>query len=144
MQPLVDPTGSRRFVCVGIADGKDIDYTDNLDHRQLFAQALHLFNNRERFWLNDDEIRTLIEENAPYQRSIDLVDMVNETFDKGTTGKGRWWKTAEILATLADRYAYFDAKRTTPALLGKVMNHFSFSFKHRMVNGLSEYWLCEK
>ena len=144
MQPLVDPTGSRRFVCVGIADGKDIDYTDNLDHRQLFAQALHLFNNRERFWLNDDEIRTLIEENAPYQRSIDLVDMVNETFDKGTTGKGRWWKTAEILATLADRYAYFDAKRTTPTLLGKVMNHFSFSFKHRMVNGLSEYWLCEK
>ena len=144
MQPLVDPTGSRRFVCVGIADGKDIDYTDNLDHRQLFAQALHLFNNKERFWLNDDEIRTLIEENAPYQRSIDLVDMVNETFDKPTTGKGRWWKTAEILATLADRYAYFDAKRTTPTLLGKVMNHFSFSFKHRMANGLSEYWLCEK
>ena len=24
------------------------------------------------------------------------------------------------------------------------MNNFRFSFRHRMVNGCSEYWLCEK
>ena len=69
LQPLVDPTGSRRFVCVGIPAGKNIDFTDNLDHRQLYAQALHLFNTGERFWLDDDEIQALIEENVPYRRS---------------------------------------------------------------------------
>ena len=53
--------------------GKNIDFTDNLDHRQLYAQALHLFNTGERFWLEDDEIQTLIEENVPYQRTVDLV-----------------------------------------------------------------------
>ena len=63
-QPLVDPTGSRRFVCVGIPAGKNIDFTDNLNHRQLYAQALHLFNTGERFWLDDDEIQTLSEENV--------------------------------------------------------------------------------
>ena len=144
MQPLVDPTGSRRFVCVGISNGKNIDFTDNLDHRQLYAQALHLFNNGERFWLEDDEIQTLIEENVPYQRTVDLVEMINETFRKPKDGEGRWWGTTEILSTFADRYAYFDAKRATPTLLGKAMNNFRFSFKHRMMNGLSEYWLCEK
>ena len=144
MQPLVDPTGSRRFVCVGIPNGKNIDFTDNLDHRQLYAQALHLFNTGERFWLEDDEIQTLIEENVPYQRTIDLVEMINETFRKPKDGEGRWWGTTEILSTFANRYAYFDAKRATPAVLGKSMNNFRFSFKHRMVNGLSEYWLCEK
>ena len=144
MQPLVDPTGSRRFVCVGIPNGKNIDFTDNLDHRQLYAQALYLFNKSERFWLEDDEIQTLIEENVPYQRTVDLVEMINETFRKPQDGEGRWLGTTEILSTFASRYAYFDAKRATPAVLGKAMNNFRFSFRHRMVNGLSEYWLCEK
>ena len=143
-QPLVDPTGSRRFVCVGIPAGKNIDFTDNLNHRQLYAQALHLFNKGERFWLEDDEIQTLIEENVPYQRTIDLVEMINEAFRKPKDGEGRWWSTSEILATFSGRYAYFDAKRATPAVLGKSMNNYRFNFRHRMVNGCSEYWLCEK
>ena len=144
MQPLVDPTGSRRFVCVGIPAGKSIDFTDNLDHRQLYAQALYLFNSGERFWLEDDEIQTLIEENAPYQRTIDLVEMINETFRKPKDSEGRWWGTAEILSVFASRYPYFDVKRATPTVLGKSMNNYRFNFKHRMANGLSEYWLCEK
>ena len=144
MQPLVDPTGSRRFVCVGIPAGKNIDYTDNLNHRQLYAQALHQFNNGERFWLNDEEIQTLIEENVPYQRPVDLVEMVNETFRKPKDGEGRWWGTNEILSAFASRYTYFDPKRATPAVLGRAMNNYRFNFTHRMVNGLSEYWLCEK
>ena len=143
-QPLVDPTGSRRFVCVGIPAGKSIDFTDNLDHRQLYAQALYLFNKGERFWLDDDEIQTLIEENVPYQRTVDLVEMINETFRKPKDGEGRWWGTTEILDTFADRYAYFDAKKASPTILGKAMNNYRFDFKHRMVNGCSEYWLCEK
>ena len=143
-QPLVDPTGSRRFVCVGIPAGKSIDFTDNLDHRQLYAQALHLFNNGERYWLEDDEIQTLIEENVPYQGTVDLVEMINETFRKPKDNEGRWWGTTEILNTFADRYAYFDAKKASPTILGKAMNNYRFDFKHRMVNGCSEYWLCEK
>ena len=144
LQPLVDPTGSRRFVCVGIPAGKNIDFTDNLNHRQLYAQALHLFNTGERFWLDDDEIQTLIEENVPYQRTVDLVEMINETYRKPKDDEGRWWGTTEILTTFASRYAYFDAKRATPAVLGKAMNNYRFNFRHRMVNGCSEYWLCEK
>ena len=143
-QPLVDPTGSRRFVCVGVPAGKSIDFTDNLDHRQLYAQALHLFNKGERYWLEDDEIQTLIEENVPYQRTVDLVEMINETFRKPKDNEGRWWGTTEILDTFADRYAYFDAKKASPTILGKAMNNYRFDFKHRMVNGCSEYWLCEK
>ena len=143
MQPLEDPTGSRRFVCVGIPNGRNIDFTDNLDHSQLYAQALYLFKKGERFWLEDDEIQTLIEENVPYQRPVDLVEMINETFCKPKDGEGRWWGTTEVLSTLASRYAYFDAKRATPTVLGRAMNNYRFNFKHRNVNGLSEYWLCE-
>ena len=144
LQPLVDPTGSRRFVCVGIPKDQNIDYTDNVNHRQLFAQALHLFNHGERFWLNDDEILELIKENEPYQRTIDLVEMIGETFRKPKEGEGRWWGTNEILNVLAEKYNYFDRKKTSPTALGKAMNNYRFSFKNRYVNGLSEYWLMEK
>jgi hypothetical protein len=27
---------------------------------------------------------------------------------------------------------------------GKAMNNYRFNFKRRMLNGCSEYWLCEK
>jgi hypothetical protein len=40
--------------------------------------------------------------------------------------------------------ADFDVKCALPVVLGKAMNNFRFSFKHRMVNGCSEYWLYEK
>lgn len=143
-QPLVDPTGSRRFVCVGIPHGQNIDYTDNLNHRQLYAQALHLFNQGERFWLNDEEIAVLIEENMPYQHTIDSVEMIAEMFRKPKDGEGRWYKTSEILSLLSSRYDFFDAKKTTPVTLGRALNNYKFNFKHRMVNGLSEYWLVEK
>ena len=144
LQPLVDPTGSRRFVCVGIPSGKNIDYTDNLNHRQLYAQALHLFNNEERFWLVDDEIQELIRENEPYQRTIDLEEMVAETFAKPKNDDGRWYGTNEILTLLADKYNYFDNKKFTPTALGKAMSSYKFGFKHRAVKGHSEYLLIIK
>ena len=143
LQPLVDPTGSRRFVCVGIPAGQSIDFTDNLDHRQLFAQALHLFYTKQRYWLEDDEIQELIKENEPFQRTIDIVEMIGETFRKPKEGEGRWYGTNEILNLLAEKYDYFD-KKTSPTLLGRSMNNYKFNFKKRFVNGLSEYLLIEK
>ena len=143
-QPLVDPTGSRRFVCVGIPDGQTIDYTDNLNHRQLFAQALHLFNNNERYWLDNEEIETLIAENEPYQQPVDLEQMIAETFDESSDDKGRWWRSKEILDLFLKRYPYFDSKKASPIILGKAMNSYKFKFKKRIYNGMAEYWLKEK
>ena len=143
LQPLVDPTGSRRFVCVGIPEGRNIDFTDNFDHRQLYAQALHLFNNGEHFWLENEEISTLIEENAPYQRPVDLVEMISETFRKPKDGEGKWLSNNEIIDTLSGRYSYFD-KKTSPTLLGRAMSNYKFGFQRRTVNGITQYLLSDK
>jgi predicted P-loop ATPase len=143
-QPLVDPTGSRRFVCVGIPNGKNIDFTDNINHPQLFAQVLQMVINGERYWLEDDEIALLMKENEPYQRTVPLEEMIAETFRKPKEGEGRWWGTSEILTLFASKYAYFDAEKMSSNKLGRAMNNYRFSFRHRVVNGLSEYLLCEK
>jgi hypothetical protein len=127
-KPLVDPTGSRRFVCVAVDNDQNIDFEDNLNHRQLYAQALYLFNSGERFWLNNDEIATLIKENEPYQKLNDLVEMIGETFRKPKAGEGRWWGLNEISDLLKGRYANFDPK-TSYEKIGRALSNQQFGFE---------------
>ena len=142
LKPLVDPTGSRRFVCVGVTG--NINFEDNLYHEQLFAQALHLFNKDERFWLNDDEIATLIQENEPYQHLNDLVEMIGETFRSPNDNEiGKWWSLGDISALLASRYANFDPE-TSFKKIGTALNDIQFNFTSKRKTKHMEYWLIEK
>ena len=142
LKPLVDPTGSRRFVCVGVTG--NINFEDNLYHEQLFAQALHLFNKGERFWLNDDEIATLIQENEPYQHLNDLVEMIGETFRSPNDGEvGKWWSLGDISALLTQRYPNFDPE-TPFHKIGSALNDIQFNFKSKRTTKHMEYWLIEK
>ena len=142
LKPLVDPTGSRRFVCVGVTG--NINFEDNLYHEQLFAQTLHLFNKGERFWLNDDEIATLIQENEPYQHLNDLVEMIGETFRcPNDDEKGKWWSLGDISALLTSRYANFDPE-TSFKKIGNALNDVQFNFTSKRKTKHMEYWLIEK
>ena len=140
-KPLVDPTGSRRFVCVGV--NGNINFEDNLEHRQLFAQALHLFNTGERFWLDNEEIATLIKENEPYQKLNDLVEMIGETFSKPKAGEGRWWGLTEIHELLKNRYANYDPK-TSFTKLGRALSDQKFDFESDRKTSGHIYRLAER
>ena len=142
LKPLVDPTGSRRFVCVGVTG--NINFEDNLYHEQLFAQALHLFNHGERFWLNNEEIDTLIAENEPFQKLNDLVEMIGETFRRPKeTELAKWWSLGDISQLLASRYPNFDPE-TPFQKIGNALNDIQFNFKSKRTTKHMEYWLIEK
>ena len=142
LKPLVDPTGSRRFVCVGV--NGNINFEDNLEHEQLFAQVLHLFNKGERFWLNNDEIDTLIAENEPFQKLNDLVEMIGETFRRPReTEQAKWWSLGDISALLTQRYPNFDPE-TPFHKIGTALNDVQFNFKSKRTTKHMEYWLIEK
>ena len=142
LKPLVDPTGSRRFVCVGV--NGNINFEDNLEHEQLFAQALYLFNKKERHWLEDDEIQTLIAENEPFQKLNDLVEMIGETFRRPReTEQAKWWSLGDISALLTQRYPNFDPE-TPFHKIGTALNDVQFNFKSKRTTKHMEYWLIEK
>jgi predicted P-loop ATPase len=142
-KPLVDPTGSRRFVCVAIDNDKNINFEDNLNHRQLFAQALYLFNSGERYWLDNSEIATLIKENEPYQKLNDLVEMIGETFRKPKANEGRWWTLPEIHELLKSRFTNYDPK-TPYTKLGKALSDQQFGFESDRKTSGHIYRLEEK
>ena len=142
MKPLVDPTGSRRFVCVGVT-GK-INFEDTINHRQLYAQALRLFNAGERYWLDEAEIQTLIKENEPFQKLNDLVEMIGETFSRPENDvKGKWLSLSDISDILSRHYSSFDPD-TPFQKIGNALNDVQFNFRSKRTMKHMEYWLTEK
>ena len=132
-KPLVDPTGSRRFVCVEITDM--INFEDNLDHTQLYAQLKYEIAEGARYWLNDDEIAELIAENERFQRIDSLAEMISEVFrhPEGDE-KGRWYSSTEVLETLQHRFGKTTLKSYTPEKIGNTLSSRQFNFKstHKM------------
>ena len=142
MKPLVDPTGSRRFVCVGVTG--NINFEDTINHPQLYAQALHLFNAGERYWLDEAEIQTLIKENEPFQKLNDLVEMIGETFSRPENDvNGKWLSLSDISDILTRRYPSFDPD-TPFQKIGNALNDVQFNFRSKRTMKHMEYWLTEK
>ena len=63
-QFLNDTTGSRRFLCFEL---EGIKYQHDADINFAFSQALFLFKNDFRFWFDQDEIKSITENNEQYQ-----------------------------------------------------------------------------
>ena len=142
MKPLVDPTGSRRFVCVGVTG--NINFEDTINHPQLYAQALHLFNAGERYWLDEAEIQTLIKENEPFQKLNDLVEMIGETFSRPEDDvNGKWLSLSDISDILSRHYPSFDPD-TPFQKIGNALNDVQFNFRSKRTMKHMEYWLIEK
>ncbi len=76
--PLTDPTGSRRFICIRVPNGRIIDVETAIEYEQLYAQILHeLKVGKMRYWFNDDETSQIQALNTPFQRELDLNQMLS-------------------------------------------------------------------
>ena len=141
MKPLVDPTGSRRFVCVECTG--DINFDDNLDHWQLYAQLMQELNEGSRYWLDDEEIAVLMEENSRFERTADLVEMIAATFRKPSDPKGgRLWTLQEVSGLLSSRYRNYDPS-TTFEKLGHTLSNQPFAFVNERSVNCSRYRMEE-
>ena len=76
-RPLVDPTGSRRFVCV-YAD--EIDNTGTIPHEQLYAQLYAELQQGRRYWFDDEENARIIEQNGQFQQVCNYEKMIELTY----------------------------------------------------------------
>ena len=141
MKPLVDPTGSRRFVCVECTG--DINFDDNLDHWQLYAQLMQELGEGHRYWLDDEEIAVLMEENSRFERTVDLVEMIAATFRKPSDPKGgRLWTLQEVSGLLSSRYRNYDPS-TTFEKLGRTLSNQPFAFVNERSVNCSRYRMEE-
>jgi predicted P-loop ATPase len=81
-QPLKDPTGSRRYLCIDIKKNELIDNTLDIDYAQFYAQILSEIKSGKCCYFNREETILLQEANQPYQQTVDLAAMTEACFRK--------------------------------------------------------------
>ena len=131
--PLKDPTGSRRFVCVRIPDGKYIDNTGEIDYGQLYAQVLHeLRVQKSPYWFNNEEVVRIQELNLEFMEQKDIAEIVSTCFRKPNSGEvGQSMNGDSLLEIISKAYPTVKNTLGTKMYLGRAMRALGYDFTER-------------
>ena len=126
--PLTDVTGSRRYICMTIPEGKYIDNTGEIDYDQLYAQVLYeLRVQKSPYWFNNDEVARIQQLNHNYLEQKDLADIVRICFRKPEPGElAQSMNCERLLEIITKEYPSVKATHGTKVYLGKAMRTLGF------------------
>ena len=137
LHPLTDPTGSRRFVCIHITPGQQIDFLTPIDHAQLYAQLLHELNGGARYWLDPQETTRLIKHNLAYNQQTDLAAILDTLFRAPRPNEDcKPVSVGDIATTVCQNYPNITPSRGLNKEVGRILNQRGYEKKHT-TNGQS-------
>ena len=141
--PLVDPSGSRRFICV-VAEG-NIDFQTPIDYPQLYAQLVAEVARGERYWLTKDEEQALMHHNLQYQRLNGLGEMLMSLYQRPENeNEGKWLSLKAISKQLKQAFkGAYKEEAGTFEKIGNFLNRPEYKFRSRRRNSGSEYFVKE-
>ena len=121
--PLVDKTGSRRFLTIEIPNGEVINNNDEIEYEQLYAQLLYEVRDAKlRYWYTNEETLRIQELNAPYEQTLDLEQMIDSMFRKphGNEKHGAF-TSLDIRKILKQQYPDVADSQINSIKIGKAM-----------------------
>ncbi|MBP5302636.1 MAG: hypothetical protein J6Y88_05255 [Bacteroidales bacterium] len=148
--PLVDPTGSRRFICVTVEG--NIDFETPVMYDQLYAQLKYEVEVlRERYYLTKDEETALMQHNLRYQKMSGLGEMLMTLFEKpeGTAkeqpNNGQWMSVKDISERLKQSFkGAYQPDAGTLVKIGQFLSRpeYKFESERKAIGWL--YWVKER
>ena len=138
-QPLKDATGSRRYICILIPDGKMIDNTGDIDYGQLYAQVIfELLEQKAPYWFNNDEVARIQQLNQDYIEKKDLGEMFVACFRKPHEGEMvKTMNCGEIINIMQKDYPTLQNTFSNKIRLGKAIS--ALGFKHKEHSHVAYY-----
>ncbi len=126
--PLTDATGSRRYICLTIPDGKYIDNSSEIDYDQLYAQVLYeLRVQKSHYWFDNNEVERIQQLNQNYLEQKDIGDIIGICFRKPEPGEQPQSMNCErLLQIITKEYPSVKATHGTKVYLGKAMRALGF------------------
>ncbi|WP_281239978.1 VapE domain-containing protein [Flavobacterium praedii] len=122
-QFLNDSTGSRRFLCFEL---EGIQYQHDVDINLAFSQALFLFKSGFRFWFDQEEIKSITENNEQYQLHSPEEELLLTWFEPCERENASLFLNAsQIGAKLAER-AKINLNDGTINKIGKALKKHNF------------------
>ena len=123
-QFLNDSTGSRRFLCFEL---EGIQYQHEVDINLVFSQALSLFKSGFRYWFDQEEIKSITENNEQYQLHSPEEELLLTWFEACPKEEATLFLNAsQIAAKLADR-TKLNLNDGTINKLGKALKKHNFT-----------------
>ena len=133
LRPLVDPMGSRRFICVY---AKEIDNSGIIPYDKLFAQLCQELIEGRRYWLEDDDNQRVMEQNKDFQQVFDYEKMVELTYipPEATPADTKPMLVKEIMKQLAKKFPTFTIRKGTDMELGRRLSAMGYKY-HKLSSG---------
>ena len=127
-RPLVDPSGSRRFICVY---AEHIDNTGTIPYDQLYAQLYQELQEGRRYWFEDEENARIMRQNEAFQQVSSYEKMVELTYlsPEATPDDAEFIPLQQILRQLTQLFPNFNVTKGTGAELGKRMSKMGYERK---------------
>ena len=126
--PLTDATGSRRYICLTIPKGLQIDNTGEIDYEQLYAQVLHEIRELKiPYWFNNAEVTRIQELNLNYMEQKDLAEIIQVCFRKPQDGERvKTINSTEMLRIIQQEYPSVKMDRSNRIHLGFAMKELGY------------------
>lgn len=129
---LVD-TQNRRYL---VFSAENIDYRTKIDMDQVYAQALELFRNKERYWLNSEEQEELNKMNDRYRLATMEEELVAQYLKPADDNDSdiKWLTTTEIKSNFE---IHSSLKNLSLRLIGTSLRNAGFIRKNKVDKGKS-------
>lgn len=138
VQFLNDSTGSRRFLCFEL---EGIQYQHEVDINLVFSQALFLFKSGFRHWFDQEEIKSITENNEQYQLRSPEEELLLTWFSPcDRENANAFLNTSQIASKLAEK-AKINITDSTVNKLGRALKKHNFLKLKK--NGIFVYALNE-
>ena len=137
--PLKDATGSRRYICILIPDGRMIDNTGDIDYGQLYAQVTYeLLEQKAPYWFNNDEVARIQQLNQEFMEKKDLGEMFVACFRQPLEGEEvKTMNCGEIISLMQKDYPSLQNTVGNKVRLGKAIS--ALGFKHKDHSHIAYY-----
>ena len=118
--PLSDVTGSRRYLCIKIAEDCLIDNDSSIEYEQLFAQLKYEVEiDKKPYWFTNEQTKRIQELNAPFMQTSDLEQMIDSCFRKPAEGEeAEVMSTNQIINVIRKEFANLTVSHSTIVNLG--------------------------
>ena len=127
-RPLVDPTGSRRFICVY---AEEIDNDGIIYYDKLYSQLYAELQQGRRYWFEDEDNARIIQQNEQFQQVNSYEQMIALTYlsPEDTSEDAAFVPLQLIMKRLEKMFPTFTIKKGTDVELGKRLSKMGYERK---------------
>ena len=127
-RPLVDPTGSRRFVCV-YAD--EIDNSGLINYDMLYAQLYTELQQGRPYWFEDEDNVRIMQQNEQFQQINNYEQMIALTYlaPEETSEDADFVSLQLIMKRLEKQFPTFTIMKGTDIEIGRRLTKMGYEHK---------------